>query len=68
MKGMLISDNQYGMHQYICGITNMHEYDSIYRLQDDLAGSLLFIKNNEYVYMQCGSGVPIIHRENGILA
>ena len=44
-------------------------YDSIYRLDDGWAGTLLLVKGNNYCKIKCGSGRPLIteSEENGIL-
>ena len=45
---------------------NISDYDCVYKLHGGWAGGWLFIKNNEYVFLKCGSGIPIIEKRMGV--
>ena len=47
---------------------NSSEYDDIYYFKNvSVAGTMLFVKGNEYLYVTLGSGIPIIDTERGTL-
>lgn len=43
-----------------------NDYEYIYKLNNGWAGAFLFIKENTYRWVTCGSGVPILSNRIGI--
>lgn len=47
---------------------NSSEYDDIYYFKNvSVAGTMLFVKGNNYLYVTLGSGRPIIGTERGTM-
>lgn len=69
LQGTLLEKE--GMHSeqrdFISQILHMDcdQYDKIYKLDDGLAGSYLFTRGTDFVFIKCGSGVPIIRKTHG---
>ena len=68
MDGTLMNDDKRFMEylHIICGI-DTDPYDNIYKLNDNWAGNILFIKDNTYRLVVCGSGIPIFSEKTGTL-
>ena len=57
MNGELI--NNYEFLQKVCNIDTT-KYDYIYFINNGWSGAYLLVKNNNYRFIECGSGNPII--------
>jgi hypothetical protein len=67
LKGFLVVNHDKLMFINQILKINSNNYDSIYWLDDGWAGCYLFIKDNTYRFIQCGSGVPIVYDIVGTL-
>jgi hypothetical protein len=66
MKGVLALTSDFIYLQSICKI-NTNNYDSIYKLDNGWCGAYLLVKNNNYHFIECGSGRPIIAESYGTI-
>jgi hypothetical protein len=64
MKGIRIYEKNKCAHIALRKI-DFTKYDYAYSLDDGFAGSYVFIKNNNYRFIKCGSGIPIINDKSG---
>jgi hypothetical protein len=64
MNGELI--NNFEFLQKICKIDTT-KYDYIYHINNRWTGAYLLVKNNNYRFIECGSGKPIINDTIGKL-
>lgn len=62
MSGKLMNNdiNYMTFIHEICKIDTKN-YEYIYKLNDNCAGSILLVKDLSYCYYKCGSGFPIIN-------
>ena len=68
MEGQLMNNNS----EYLEFINRIYhidssQYDFIYRLYNNWAGCILLVKDNQYRYITCGSGRPIVDESFGEL-